>query len=343
MIHGSHVHNKGATNGGIPGQISSSQQQKENYYSAAVLKADMGNVGFNGFITYNGDTPNPNDVTVFAPGLRNSYGIALHSNGNLYATDNGPNLGYGDMATGCGPGEQINDKFEQDKVVHVMEGKYYGHPNPTRAAIDNDTRQCVWHSKNKPTSADHEAPIVSVGSSTNGIIEFATNHFVGQMRGNLIVSKYTQFLSRIILNEDGTAVNPDANKPSKLVGNGGLGVTQAPDGTLVEIRYEDNEVFIHKPDEEPYTELSVLSVYPRRGGLAGGQTVQIYGKNFSTGSSVAFGGTACPVVSETSTLITCTVPGGPVGAVDVTVTKVGGESLTFTNAYRYITGVPERR
>ena len=303
----------------------------------------MGKAGFNGFITYNGDVPNPNDVTVFAPGLRNPYGITLHSNGKLYATDNGPNTGYGDMATGCGAGEQINDKFENDKVVHVMEGKYYGHPNPTRAGIDNDNRQCVWHSKNEPSSADHEAPIVSVSSSTDGIIEFATNHFVGQMRGNLIVSKYTQYLSRIILNQDGTGTSPDVPKPSKLVGNGGLGVTQAPDGTLVEIRYENNELFTHKPDEEAYSELSILSVYPRRGGVAGGQTISIFGKNFSVGSStVTVGSSNCPVLTETSTRITCTVPGGPVGTVDVSVTS-GGESLTFTGSYRYITGVPVRR
>jgi len=33
-------------------------------------------------------------VEVFAPGLRNPFGICLHSNGFLYGSDNGPNLGY---------------------------------------------------------------------------------------------------------------------------------------------------------------------------------------------------------------------------------------------------------
>lgn len=41
--------------------------------------------------------PTTYGVEVFASGLRNPFGICLHSNGYLYGTDNGPNLGYGDM------------------------------------------------------------------------------------------------------------------------------------------------------------------------------------------------------------------------------------------------------
>jgi glucose/arabinose dehydrogenase len=90
------------TNGGVPGRISSSQLQKENYYSAAVLVAYIHKPGFNGTITYDSDddgTPvGGSGIEIFTSGNRNAFGIMLHSNGYLYVSDNGPNLGYGKFA-----------------------------------------------------------------------------------------------------------------------------------------------------------------------------------------------------------------------------------------------------
>lgn len=79
--------------------MTSSQQQKENYYSAATLVAHLADPLFDGMLTYDAtDDGTPNGgygIKVFAPGNRNPFGIVLHSNGYLYGTDNGPNLGYG--------------------------------------------------------------------------------------------------------------------------------------------------------------------------------------------------------------------------------------------------------
>jgi len=87
----------GNTNGGIPGQLTGKQIQKENYYSAATLVAYLADPQFDGTITYdapdNGSPNGGNGVEVFASGLRNPVGLVLHSNGKLYGTDNGPNLG----------------------------------------------------------------------------------------------------------------------------------------------------------------------------------------------------------------------------------------------------------
>jgi glucose/arabinose dehydrogenase len=87
------------TNGGIPGRLSGSGQLKENYFSAATLVADLSDAKFDGFIEYDapddGSPINYAGVFVFAPGLRNPFGLTMHSNGNLYGTDNGPNAGYG--------------------------------------------------------------------------------------------------------------------------------------------------------------------------------------------------------------------------------------------------------
>jgi hypothetical protein len=90
------------TNGGIPGPLTTKQIQKENYYSAATVVAYLADPQFNGFITYDANdngTPNGgHGVKIFAAGTRNPFGIVMHSNGNLYGTENGSNLPYGTLA-----------------------------------------------------------------------------------------------------------------------------------------------------------------------------------------------------------------------------------------------------
>jgi large repetitive protein len=84
------------TNGGIPGELSSSRIMKDNFFSSAILVANLGVPNFNGVLQYSAPIDGnptagygPNGVEIFAPGLRNPYGIVVHSNEELYATDNG--------------------------------------------------------------------------------------------------------------------------------------------------------------------------------------------------------------------------------------------------------------
>lgn len=300
---------------------------------------------FQGTITYSaqddGTPTGGRGIQVFANGIRNPFGIVFHSSGNIYGTDNGPNNGYGAMQMGCGAGQQIADKTEPDRVDRLVKGKYYGHPNSKRATVDNDLRQCIWRSQYEPTDAGYEAPLISMPSSTDGIIEWQTNHFFGQLRGNLITSKYTQGLSRIILTPDGTAVIPESVPALPLVGEGGLDVAQAPSGTLIEARLGNNALFYHKPTQPAMTELYVNAVFPTRGGQAGGNILKIYGVNFDKGiPTVTVGGKSCPITATvTPTLIQCTLPGG-LGRVDVIV-STATETSAFTKGYRYITGLPK--
>ena len=136
------------TNGGIPGPLTRNGVQKENYFSAATNVAYLSDVNFNGNIQYSAaddGVPTTTGVEVFASGERNPFGICLHSNGYLYGTDNGPNLGYvsvfvhliglckvrychshlsnwylqGDMKTGCGPTDFIPDVETEDKSMLI--------------------------------------------------------------------------------------------------------------------------------------------------------------------------------------------------------------------------------
>jgi ribosomal protein L35AE/L33A len=180
----------GNTNAGIPGRLSGTRLLKENPLSAATLVAYLSDPKFDGNIAYdapdNGNVVGGKGVKVFASGQRNSFDITLHSNGKLYATDNGPNVGYGKRSIGCSARDEATDPEERDKLNLIVPGGYYGHANRKRG--EKDSKQCIWRSSNEPRNPSFKAPIMSFPSSTNGIIEFQTNHFEGQLRHNLIVS-----------------------------------------------------------------------------------------------------------------------------------------------------------
>jgi IPT/TIG domain len=164
----------------------------------------------------------------------------------------------------------------------------------------------------------------------------------GQLRGDLVYAKYTQKLFRVILRLDGKGVIAESSPPLSLVNaKGGLGVTQAPDGSLLGVQYSLNQLWVHIPVEPATTEVQVYSVFPRRGPVAGGSTLTIYGSNLAKGVDqpiVSVGSFPCPVISATEKQIKCRLPGGS-GTVDVAV-SVGGESYTFQKGYRFITGLP---
>jgi hypothetical protein len=242
------------------------------------------------------------------------------------------------MKNGCDPSDIIDDQQREDKMVLVQQGKYYGHPNPRRAAYFQDPRQCVWRNPTEATSTEYEAPIAMQLSSATGIIEYTADYFNGQLRGNLLHVKYKSTIRRTVLSADGLSVNSLSQPALPLVGSSGLDLTQAPNGNLIEIRYSENTIFVQKPTEAASAVLKVYTVFPSRGGLAGGTLLKIYGANFGTNPTVTIGTSACPIVvgSCTPTYIECTLPGGS-GTVNVVVTS-GSASYTFERGYRYIVG-----
>jgi Glucose / Sorbosone dehydrogenase/IPT/TIG domain len=319
----------------------------ESYFSAAILVANLGRPNFNGFIKYdvvNNGNPisgtGPTGVEVFASGLRNPFGIVLHSNGKLYATENGPNPGFGDMATGCGAGQYVPDKYDSDELNLIVRNGWYGHPNHKRA--EKDPRQCVWKGAADISTSDYNAPLMKLRSSTDGITEYDANYFNGEMRHNLIVSKYKDGLFRIVLSTDGSSVVTTSIPAIALTGDGGLAVTMAPNGNLLEARFETGAIYVHRPIEPMSSETKIYTVFPRRGGLAGGTTIKIYGTNFVPSKMVVYIGTSLcmnPIVTDQNTVIRCTIPPSiTLGRKDVMVENGAGVRVTYSLAYRYIRG-----
>jgi IPT/TIG domain len=241
------------------------------------------------------------------------------------------------MKVGCGASDLLDDQQREDKLVRIVQGKYYGHPNMKRAVFHNDPRQCVWRNPTEPTSANYEAPIGVELSAAAGIIEYKADHFNRQLRGNLIHVKYKSSLLRTVLSPDGLSANLLSVPGISLVGRSGLDVTQAPNGNLIEVRYLTNSIWVDIPVETATSALQVNSVFPSRGSQAGGTLLRIYGRNFGATPNVKVGTSNCPIDGTPSaTYIQCTLPGGT-GLQDVIVSS-GSNSYIFQKGYRYITG-----
>jgi len=93
--------------------------------------------------------------------------------------------------------------------------------------------------------------------------------------------------------------------------------------------------------EGPIPQPVVTKVAPKKGPAAGGTTVSIGGINFGEATAVSFGSTAALTFTVNSpTSITATSPLG-IGAVDVTVTTLGGESAASANdLFSYVSPAP---
>lgn len=225
------------------------------------------------------------------------------------------------------------DPFEQDKLNLIVKGAYYGHANRKRG--ETDPRQCKWRSAYEASDKDYTAPIAILQSSSNGITEFDTKHFGGQLRGNLLVGRYKGGLFQVVLSKDGKSV---VSKPSLLKPECGIDVIQGPDGTIFCSQNSKGQILYHTPSEKASDSLQVKSVIPRRGPNSGGSTLSLYGENFNGDYlTVTVGGKNCPVTLAVLQP-TCTLPSGE-GPADVVVTSNGTKSDVFTKAYRYISGV----
>lgn len=315
------------------------------FSSATIVARNVNSPNFDGHLEFDNDGAQTSgwDVSVFASGERNSYGIALHSNGRLYATDNGANLGYGMSSVSCD--ETGPSPHEVDELNLVMEGNYYGHANRRRGR--NDPRQCKWRSQNETSDEDYTAPIALLPASSNGLCEFETEHFAGQLRGNLIVARWKGEIYNVKLTNNGLSTEKGVSKvPPVLVEEGALDIVQGPDGTLFTAAHSKNAIQFYAPDEVPdSTSLKIKSVFPRRGPVEGGSTLTIYGDNLYLTSgvpSVTVGGNLCQVFNPTSDAkITCTLPSSSTpGTVDVVVTT-GLRSDILQGVYRYISGESE--
>lgn len=317
----------------------------ESVLSAATIIVHIRAPGFDGNVTYDQykdpgtakQTSPTKFVEGFGFGFRNSYGSVFHSNGHIYATDNGPNLGYGKKSMTC---DTVgDDPWHPDTLVLVHKDSYFGFPNRARGAL-GDPRQCVYYDPRETSRNGFTAALATFEASTNGLIEYTANTFEGQLKGDLLASKYAVGgngkLYRIALDATGTSV---MGKVEELAKYSALSIAMNPFGSLIMPRVQQPNIAVLVPDEEVNDKMKpvVTAVFPNRGRMAGGNRVAITGRFFEKGASVTIGDVPAEVtrISSSHDWILCKVPAGS-GSVKVVVSTSIGTSVAMEEDYHYL-------
>lgn len=161
--------------------------------------------------SYNPEASNA-PVKIYGEGVRNAYDLVWHTNGFLYTPTNGSAANGNTPAspTGVIPSVPavVGAPTQDDFLFKVVEGGYYGHPNPLR-------KEYVMNGGN-PTSQVDPAEVVADGSndgypvgvdpdieyrgfawnfgrnrSPNGAIEYKSGTFNEALKGKLLVVEYS--------------------------------------------------------------------------------------------------------------------------------------------------------
>jgi glucose/arabinose dehydrogenase len=226
----------------------------ETPLSAAVVVADVRNPEFNGGrLPLNVQTTAPVSydphaatapVKLYATGFRQMYRLCWHSNGNLYGGVN-QNDGPARADTPSRPGvPALRAVFPDEDLVRIVEGGYYGHPNPSRKQYvlmgGNPTAGVdPWEVTEYPVGVQPDPKFNPAnlifnlktinGTSANGCCEYK---LPGPLNGRLLICFYegTHTVHTFAFNPSGTAVTD--HRPLLAENNGSLEFTQPLDVTV---------------------------------------------------------------------------------------------------------------
>lgn len=348
----------------------------DNYFSGAIVLARLSKPGFNGTIPYstpeNLRTARPrlayNDVELYATGLRNPYAMFMARSGRIYAADMGPNSGFGDAASSCneyieteakklsiygnvngggavfGTGKFKYSASRPDKLVQIVKGKFYGHPNLQRSAILNSS-ECAYidpisgktplpRKSMPPRNYLHRLALVT--SPVTGILEYGGNSFCGKLRGDFILSRLKLPVFHLKIQDNGRPLG-STETFNKL---GGITAVEDSTGSIIFGSFysePSNGFIVFKPQETNVPLLFVRGAVPYRHGKKGGTNLFLSGRGFNVDSVVYVGGKVCRKRNFTSQKIVCIIPPRLTGArlVDVVVTS-NGKSSTLSKAVLYM-------
>ena len=339
------------TNAGIPHP--NSGDLPESPLSAAIVRASIFDPSFDGDLAYANSSDGVTNlnqvfgetvdlsggalVDVYAPGIRNAFGLALHTNGYLYTTDNGPNFGFGPQSTG--PTTIDADPYSSDKLLLIEEGNYYGSPNRNRGRFD--ARQNVYRhpEDDDPIPGEYTAPLGTITSSQNGVAEYRSDTFQGQLRGNLITQKWANTPYRMVLSEDGRTLEQSLQV---FPWTGSLQLVTGPGGALLALDYFNQVVKVLVPDDLAALGLVVHDITPWRAPKEGGSPFVIAGVGFGDllDTTVAIGGVPATLTSVSATRIEGIVPADLLATTDLldVEVNVGVKSDTLESAFRYLLG-----
>lgn len=203
----------------------------ETILSASVLVAEVRSQDFNrGQLPLNADTRPQNNydplspeapLRIFATGIREAYDLCWHTNGQLYA---GVNMNDTVERSPAGNGVPAISIRPDEPLIRIVEGKYYGQPNPTRGEFvvqgGNPTlAKDPWEIATYPVGVSPDSnfdPTLLVynlaevgGPSANGCEEWRGS---GPLHGKLLICFYTatRGIHTFAFNADGSRVTEQA-------------------------------------------------------------------------------------------------------------------------------------
>ncbi|MCM3873211.1 MAG: PA14 domain-containing protein [Pyrinomonadaceae bacterium] len=222
-------------------------------------------------------------LTIFASGVRNAFDLAWHRNGFLYVPTNGSASGGSTPATpnpfispytpridfsinGPYTGPQVPalsavSQTMNDFLFRVVQGGYYGHPNPTR-------HEYVLNGGNPTAGVDPaQVDAYPVGTlpdrnwrgaafdfgqhySPDGIIEYKSNVFGGALTGKLLVVRYSGGDDIIVLTPglNGDIINSQTGISGFTGFTDPLDITENPaNGFLYLAEYGGQKLILLKP------------------------------------------------------------------------------------------------
>ena len=335
----------GNTNAGV--RHSAIGDLDESPLSGAILKALTSRNNFNGNVSYldratgspvtdqvlaeNTDVAPGVDVFSFAHGFRNGFDLALTTSGSLYATDNGPNYGFGYESTGPNSDTGSHGNGD-DELMWVEEGAYYGHANRSRGLLD--PRQYVYRDESEAESGEFSQHIIELASSVNGVKEYRSTTFGAQLRGWLVLQQWNVGQMLVELDEEGQVVESTQwISPA----TGGLNLAVGPGGTVVAVDFTQNRLRFLRPSDAAATGLTAYEISPWRAPAGGGTAFVIGGVGFVPGqTTVTVGGVPAVVTSVTSQRITGILPALAVNNVDAlydVVVREGVSASSISDAF----------
>ena len=175
---------------------------------------------------YHKDAP----LTLFATGIRNAYDLVWHSNGQLYIPTNGTNGGSNSPASVDGTRRPDGTVYRYDDPagrypsVPAVSGNnvqrdylfridpsstigYYGHPNPLRGefVLNGGSDEVSTYPTGILPDVNFRGAAFNFefNKSPNGVIEYRSNAENGNLRGALLVCRYSGGSDIIALLPDG--------------------------------------------------------------------------------------------------------------------------------------------
>ncbi|MGB6150466.1 MAG: malectin domain-containing carbohydrate-binding protein [Pricia sp.] len=245
--------------------------------AAAINAVDVNSPTLDGLYNpYYVDAP----LTLYATGIRNAYDLVWHSNGQLYVPTNGTAGGSNAPASIDGtrrPNGEFYDHLnplypvisasngnnvQRDWLFRIdpnSEIGYYGHPNPYRGEFvlnrgDIDVNNAVYDGVAPDENYRGAAFDFEFNKSPNGVIEYRSDAENGNLKGALLVVRYSGGNDIIALLPDG----PNGDIATFKEGIPGFGGFQDPldliedttTGNIYVSDYGRSEIVLLKPSNE---------------------------------------------------------------------------------------------